>query len=256
MIRRRWKLKENWRRLLAELVIVAVGVGVALAVDNWNEVRKERIAERDYLRGIAADLEDSATALERTREAATENRAALERLIAVAEGAPPPPPRDLATDLVLATYLGLPRLTTITFEELVSTGSLRLLEDAAFKRALAKMLQYFDQGSQWYDNYRRIEYTTEIALRGLAPVELRTEGRAALERPEVLAAFDAQAVVTALRANEELVAILEDSIWTQARAERLANDLLEQIGELQAMLADMGVYRIAPSNKDGVGPPQ
>lgn len=62
MLRGRWKLIDNWRRLLAELVIVAVavGVGVALAVDNWNEVRKERVAERDYLRGIAADLEDSA----------------------------------------------------------------------------------------------------------------------------------------------------------------------------------------------------
>lgn len=233
---------DNWRRLLAELVIVAVGVGVALAVDNWNEVRKERIAERDYLRGIAADLEDSASALERTREAALENRAALERLIAVAEGAPPPPPGGFAVDLVLATYLGLPRMTTITFEELVSTGSLRLLEDAAFKRSLAKMLEQFKEGSQWYDNYRRIEYTTEIALRGLAPIEVRTEGGAALERPEVLAQFDSEAVAAALRADEDLVAILEDSIWTQARAERLANGLLEQTRELQSMLADMDLH--------------
>jgi hypothetical protein len=34
MMSTRWKVQENWRRLLAELVIVAVGVGRALTVDN------------------------------------------------------------------------------------------------------------------------------------------------------------------------------------------------------------------------------
>lgn len=83
MIREHWKIGENWRRLLAELIVVAVGVMVALAVDNWNEVRKERIVEREYLAGIAADLESSAVWLERTREAALRNQAALRRLIFV-----------------------------------------------------------------------------------------------------------------------------------------------------------------------------
>lgn len=241
MIRGGWKLTENWRRLLAELVVIAVGVGIALAVDNWNEARKERIAEREYLRGIATDLEASAQALAQTLEAARENRAAIERLIAIAEGAPPESKRQLATDLVLATYLGLPRMTTITFEELVSTGSLRLLRDAEFKRALAEALEAFRYGTQWYDNYRRIEYITEEALRGLAPIELRTEGPAALERPEVIAGFDAEAVVVALRADEDLVPKLEDSVWTQMRAVMLADQQLRRIAALLSMLEDMDV---------------
>lgn len=239
MISTRWKVKEDWRRLLAELVIIAVGVGVALTVDNWNEARKELIAEREYLRGIGADLEESAIGLEQTRDAAVRNRAALERLIGIANGAPPPPAGDMAMDLVLATYLGLPRLTTITFEELVSTGSLRILRDAQFKRTLATLLEEFRARSQWYENYRRIEYTTEIALRGLAPIEVRTEGPAALERPDVIARFDTEAVAAALRNDEEIRPILEDSIWTQARVVGLTDDLLRRIDELQAMLAEM-----------------
>jgi uncharacterized membrane protein len=239
MIRTRWKVKENWRRLLAELVIIAVGVGVALTVDNWNETRKERIAEREYLRGIAADLEETAFGLERASDAAVENRAALERLIGVANGGAPPAARDMAIDLVLATYLSLPRLTIVTFEELVSTGSLRILRDAQFKRALAKLLGEFRARSQWYENYRRIEYTTEIALRGLAPIEVRTEGRAALERPDVMARFDTEAVAAALRNDREIIAILEDSVWTQARVVSLAEDLLLRIDELRTMLAEM-----------------
>jgi hypothetical protein len=242
LIRTRWKLKENWRRLLAELVIVAVGVGVALAVDNWNETRKELVAERDYLQGITADLNASAQSLERTQKSAIENRAALEQLIAIANGATPPSDRELAVTLVRATYLDLPRLTTITFEELVSTGSLRILRNTQFKRALAESLQTFRHQSQWYDNYRRIEYNTENALRGLAPIEVRTEGFDALEKPEVMARFNSESVVRALRNVKDIVPILEDSVWTQARAFRAADILLQSIDAQQAMLDEKGVY--------------
>ena len=239
MIGTRWKVTENWRRLLAEFVVITVGVGLALAVQNWNEHRKERIAERQYLLSIAADLEESAEGLHRSRDTAIQNRAALERLIAVAGGEPVPPPADFARDLVFATYLGLPRLQMTTVEEMVSTGSLGILQDVEFKRTLGKVLEEFRHRSQWNDNYRRIEYTTEIALRGLVPIEIRTEGERALESPEVMAGFDAEAVAETLRANEAIVPILEDSIWTQARVMSISGDLLMRMDELQAMLAEM-----------------
>lgn len=241
MITSRWKIKENWRQLLTELVIVAVGVGVALAVDNWNERRKEHITEHEYLQGITADLQASAQSLESTRNAAIENRAALEQLIAIANGSSPPPDRELAVSLVRATYLDLPRLTTITFEELVSTGSLRILRNSQFKRALAESLEVFRHQSQWYDNYRRIEYNTENALRGLAPIEVRTEGFDAVERPEIMARFDSETVVRALRSTKDIVPILEDSVWTQARALRTADIMLYHIASLQDMLDEMEI---------------
>jgi hypothetical protein len=161
------------------------------------------------------------------------------RLISIANGAPTPPAPELARDLVLATYLGLPRLTITTFEELVSTGSLGILRDAQFKRTLAAFLEEYRYRSQWYENYRRIEYTTEIALRGLAPIEFRTEGDAAFDNPEVMARFDAEAVAAALRNDEEIGPILEDSVWTQARVAGLTGNLLQRIDELQAILAEM-----------------
>jgi hypothetical protein len=163
------------------------------------------------------------------------------QLIAIANGSSPPPDRELAINLVRATYLDLPRLTTITFEELVSTGSLRILQNTQFKRALAESLQVFRHQSQWYDNYRRIEYNTENVLRGLAPIEVRTEGFDAVERPEVMARFDSEAVVRAIRNTKDIVPILEDSVWTQARAFRTADILLQNIAALQAMLIEMGI---------------
>jgi len=237
MIREKWKIGENWRRLLAELIVVAVGVMVALAVDNWNETRKEHIIEREYLAGIVADLETSADSLEKTRAAAIQNQAALWQLIAVSQGGSPPAPEDFLLSLVRATYLGLPRVSRVTFDELVSTGSLRLLRDRAFKRRLAEWYERFDYQAQWYPSYRRMEAATEVALRGVTPIEIRLEGADGVTR--LAEEFDEAVVVAALRANADMVPILEDSVWTQHRVIMGADALLEDIAGLRAMLDSM-----------------
>jgi DNA repair protein RadC len=41
-----------------------------------------------------------------------------------------------------------------------------------------------------------------------------------------------------LRNDSEIIAILEDSVWTQARVVGLAEDLLLRIDELRTMLAE------------------
>ena len=229
----KWKLTEHWRRLLAELVIIAVGVGVALAVDNWNDVRKERQLESEYLEGIAEDLATTRRNLLRDIESAETNSAALRSLIAVAQGAPPPPDARFTRDLILATFLGLPDVSSITFDELVSTGSLRLLRDREFKRKLAEFYQTFEWGTQFYDEYRRKEAATETVLRGLLPLEARLDLRVIDELEDPV---DADAVADELRRRPDLVAILEDSVWTQMRVEFVAGQLLERIAELEGML--------------------
>ena len=43
-------------RALAELVVIIVGVLTALGVDEWREVRGERVLEAQYLQGLATDV--------------------------------------------------------------------------------------------------------------------------------------------------------------------------------------------------------
>ena len=76
---------------------------------------------------------------------------------------------------------------------------------------------------------------TEVALRGITPIEARlldvSDGAARL-----LKDFDEAAVVAALRDNEDMVGILEDSVWTQHRVIRGADALLDDIAGLRAIL--------------------
>lgn len=239
MLNKRWRIKEHWRRLLAEFFVIAVGVLTAMAVDNWNDTRRERVLEAEYLVGIAADLEATRRYLQFSLEAAQENQAALYALIAIAQGDPPPSAARLTEDLIRATYLGLPRASSITLDELISTGSLRLIRDQAFKRRLAEFYQRIEWSQQFYPEYRRKEAATEAALHGMLLLEARLDLRNIATLPGLV---DVERVTDTLRSRaSDFIPVFEDSVWTQARVMLGANDALEQLDELLAMLAAMGV---------------
>ena len=236
MIPQTWKIRQHWRRLLAEFVVIAIGVMAALAVDNWNDDRKDRIAEREYLDGIAADLQSTAEGLADTREAAADNQEALYLLIAIAKGGSTPPAEALVEALIRSTYLGLPRVSEITFRELVSTGSLRLISNSDFKRRLAEFYREFEYSSQWHSEYRRKEAATERLLRGLLPLHARLRmDEAGIAR--AAAEMDVPAVVDAIKSRPDAIAILEDSVWTQHRVMLACDRMLMTAEELQKLLS-------------------
>ena len=49
-------LQSKWREYLIELIVIIAGILLALALNNWNEDRKDRVVEKNYLKGIQADF--------------------------------------------------------------------------------------------------------------------------------------------------------------------------------------------------------
>jgi hypothetical protein len=54
----------NWRQALAEVTLIVAGVLIALAVDNWWEVKREREAEISYLEALKLDFLTNRESLE------------------------------------------------------------------------------------------------------------------------------------------------------------------------------------------------
>jgi len=46
----------NWRRGIAEVALIFVGITLALLFDNWNEARKARILDEQLFAALRADL--------------------------------------------------------------------------------------------------------------------------------------------------------------------------------------------------------
>ena len=64
---------QSWLTLVLELVVVVVGIFLGLQVDSWNDARKDRVFEQQYLASLKADFQadieelDEAIALAKSR---------------------------------------------------------------------------------------------------------------------------------------------------------------------------------------------
>lgn len=58
--------EQNWFTVVLEVLIVVVGIFFGLQVDDWNERRKERVMEQEYLERLLADIEVSIDLIEAT----------------------------------------------------------------------------------------------------------------------------------------------------------------------------------------------
>ena len=51
------KTSKYLKYAIGEIVLVVLGILIALQINNWNENRKDRILEKEYLTRIKSDLE-------------------------------------------------------------------------------------------------------------------------------------------------------------------------------------------------------
>ncbi|HKK12489.1 MAG TPA: DUF6090 family protein [Flavobacteriaceae bacterium] len=127
---------------IGEIVLVVIGILIALQINNWNENRKNRIIEKKYLVSISNDLSE-------IKE--TSNRVYLKRLDQKLEGlylAKKYAQNQISiqdtlaflhkTSLGALFYSGLNVKEKDSYDELVSTGRLRLIENDSLRKEITK----------------------------------------------------------------------------------------------------------------------
>ena len=56
---------QDWFTVFVEFLLIIVGLLVALQIDNWNQLRKDRLDEEYYLNRIIGDIDESIAANEK-----------------------------------------------------------------------------------------------------------------------------------------------------------------------------------------------
>jgi hypothetical protein len=229
--------KEAVRKATLEAVAIAIGVFAALYADNWNEERKDQQLARQFLDGIALDMNLNSERILGVKTFARGYRDSLERVIyAIRTGENSwDSPESFVLDLVQCTYLGTPRLSSVAFDELQSTGSMRLIEDSDLKRKLANYYEDFEQQSQFHAEYRRKEAALEEALLGFLPLS----DRIAISDNGVAvnSAIDIDQTLEEMRQVPNLLSRLEDMLWVQHRITTRYDDVIDYGNELLAHMA-------------------
>lgn len=124
------------RYAIGEILLVVVGILIALQVNNWNEDRKERLVEIKYLKNLKHDLQNDSTDLVYYKNIRVGQANAARELIKLAK-------EKNVTDVFKLDSL----YTTValwwefipnnnTFEELRSSGNLKLLRNDSIKNLL------------------------------------------------------------------------------------------------------------------------
>lgn len=233
------KPSRGWQKALGELLIVVVGVLLALAVDSWRQSLAVHRTETQYLESLLRDLDNDFAELDRAGGEARANERAARTALAVLDGQANEIPTDsLAYAVERAGFLYFPTYFPYIFNDLVSTGNLRLIRASSLRREIAAYYNFIESERQWWDRYRGIQTVYAHLVQGTLGPDVRA--RIMIAEPIEATADDRLRMLRELEARPGLPAVLEGMIWVQGRqrrwhansraaAERLRGIILEEL---------------------------
>lgn len=152
----RWRLnKLDWPYAIGELVIVTAGVLIALAIDQWNSDRLDRVAEVRVVSRLLSDLRGDVESWALGLEIVADKESRLERVRATLTAADKSAvdDREFLADVIAASNYGWNQhtATRVTFDELLSSGRLGLIRSDEVRTMIAT---YYDLAQ---DSFIRID---------------------------------------------------------------------------------------------------
>ncbi len=141
--------------------------------------------------------------------------------------------------LVTAGYTERPLVTRHTYDELISTGSLRLIEDTEIKRALSIYYSRSEYGRQWDELIQHEQMRYRDAIRGmLTPDQMRwvRESLRVTERPPP--GFDRAQFLLALKERPAILESLASIAAEQARLRSNGESVTEHASELIELISN------------------
>ena len=135
----------NWQQAATEFVVIVFGVLAALAVDEWRSEREDRITEHEYLARIRADLQSDIDNFKRLERVFQSKAKTIKDLKNHPESDLfSRDPSILMEGINSSRYVALPDSRSTTFDELMSTGRLALIENVEQRDALSRYYSGFE----------------------------------------------------------------------------------------------------------------
>lgn len=227
---------QNWFAVTLDFFIVVIGVFIGIEVANWNQARQDRQEERRYYGQLLVELRADLETFSRTERLADRYDEAAQLVIDRLSGkAPAEVPRGrMATAIHHAGFIYIPYTSRGTYNELVSTGNLRLLRNSRLKSEIANYYANFDRIRQWDGLLRdqQSNYWAETA--GVVP---RPVLRAAVRGTEpTISPGEDRVIWQAARSHPRLTSML---IGMAAHQERVRRDSETAAADATKLIADI-----------------
>lgn len=225
---------------IGETLVIVVGVLIALALDDFWTNRQERALEADYLSRIESDINaDIAYIKDLFRDSLEIKLQALETIAPVVRGREPVPDdvESFLRNVALGGLIGASStqwITDTTFEDLKSTGNLRLIRDPALRW---KISRYYHEQNENFERARDRQTAYVAYVHSFIPAELRDDMTI-----EAMSAFGTERAI-----ERALSAEFQDVLNQELNYAYFMTDL-DQAALSHQLLRDLQAYRTAAAD--------
>jgi len=167
------KTGKYFKYAIGEIVLVVIGILIALQINNWNENRKERNKEINYLKNLKVDLENEILNSEEFVAYHFRKVQACSKLIN--EGTPTNIKEvQVYTDTYETVFDWKDFVpNNNTFKELLSSGNLSLIKNDSIKNGLLELEKNYASiaGSEYHMRREYEEYLYDPHVKNISVIE-------------------------------------------------------------------------------------
>ena len=136
------KPRSRLRWLFSETLVIVLGVLIALGLDDYWTDRQENVLELQYIKRIHTNVRADIEFIDQIRDRLERKFQALDAIAPIVRGreAVPDDVESFLRNVALGGLVGASSVawvTRTTFEDLVSTGNLRLIRDSNLRREIS-----------------------------------------------------------------------------------------------------------------------
>lgn len=136
-----------------EIALVMIGILLALQVNDWNENKIAQANTSIYVDNLIDDLKKDISTFDfEIENTKTKFYSCKEINKVIREGFPIKDTSEFIIQLQLVGRLSLPNISNNTFNDLISSGNLKLIKD---RQSIAAIREYYNyQVNYWFTDYR------------------------------------------------------------------------------------------------------
>jgi hypothetical protein len=162
--------EQNWFAVVVDLIIVIVGVFIGIQVANWNDELGDQRLGHYYTARLITDLESDlavGTTLFDYYNQVLESVEEADRLLAATN----PDAQAVVVAAYRASEFNNNPTNSATWDQIVSSGHIGLLQSPAIERGLSEYYKY--QGPLNAGNFRVLDSPYRLAVRSLIPLPVQ-----------------------------------------------------------------------------------
>lgn len=234
---------------IGEIVLVVFGILIALQINTWNEDRKLKALEKNYISSFISDIKSDLKDLERCISITKGNQRAAENLISILNSNTPfnelilgetkGDTLDLIYSITRASFLTFPNVNKFALDDLKSSGNTKIISNDSLKRALFGYYSKLEVYNDWVG--RKVESLKRynaIKSEFLNPYLISLINQDSISKIDILETkmVDLDSTLKLLRTTPKLRVIVNGVIYSQVRIlteskarNNLAKNILSQL---------------------------